>query len=137
MSLWHNKGYQIIVLLVLVIIFINLKVLWININRQYNKFNYYLNYEIQLYVWRYNDLQNITQKTKYRSTQTTLKSCCKLRSPGRVNSSCFTCGNHCLPLLKLRVPFSGVLYHSLCVRYGWFWDIQKKHLHDTFILLLK
>ena len=39
-----------------------------------------------------NDLQNKTQKTKDRATRTPLKIECELGCPGRVNSSCSTCG---------------------------------------------
>ena len=42
--------------------------------------------------WTNNDLQNTTQKTKDRVTQTSLKSGVELRCSGRASSSCSTSG---------------------------------------------
>ena len=49
------------------------------------------------------DLQNITQKTKYRAIQTPLKIGGELRYSGRVSSSCSTCGTHCVTLVTNQV----------------------------------
>ena len=46
-----------------------------------------------------NDLQNITLKTKDPAKRTTLEPRDKLRSSGRVNSSCSTSGTHSLTLV--------------------------------------
>jgi len=43
---------------------------------------------------RYNDNQNITQKTKDRSIQTPLKTGGERRCSGRISSSCSTCITH-------------------------------------------
>ena len=50
-----------------------------------------------------NDLQNITQKTKYRATQTPLKTGGELRCSGRVRNFCFTCGAHRVNLITNHV----------------------------------
>jgi hypothetical protein len=39
-----------------------------------------------------NDLQNITQKTKDRTTRTKIKTGCEVRCSGKESRSCFTCG---------------------------------------------
>ena len=46
-----------------------------------------------------NDLQNITQKTKYQVTRTPLKTGGELWCPGKVSSSCSTSGTHCVNLV--------------------------------------
>ena len=39
-----------------------------------------------------NDLENSTQKTKHRATRTSIKAGGEFRYPGRVGSTCSTCG---------------------------------------------
>jgi hypothetical protein len=46
-----------------------------------------------------NDLQNPTQKTKDRTTQSPLKSGGELRCFGRVDRSCFSSGTGCVTLV--------------------------------------
>ena len=46
-----------------------------------------------------NDLQNPTQKTKDRATQSPLKSGGELRCFGRVDRSCFSSGTGCVTLV--------------------------------------
>ena len=46
-----------------------------------------------------NNLQNITQKTKYRATKISLKTGGELRCSGRVRNFCSTCGTQSVTLV--------------------------------------
>ena len=63
-----------------------------------------------------NDIQNTTQKTKYRATRTLLKTGWKLRWSGMVGSSCSTCSNRRFTL----VP-------NLVVSHAWGWTYVIKY----------
>jgi len=54
-----------------------------------------------------NDLQNITQKTKDRTTRTPLKIGDERKCSGRISSSCSTCGTRRVTLVT-----NPVVYHE-------------------------
>ena len=60
-----------------------------------------------------NDLQMITQKTKDRATRTSLNTDRELRCPGRVSSSCFTCGTRRVKIFWM-TENKKILNHKKC-----------------------